>query len=97
MGWASGGCCLPNSFVRLGDLVNFSSFGLSVVTAKANPLVVPNQHQLTEGKNHFVILNEEFDLYILYLCIIVLVQKSYQLFCENFLISFRKNINHVLL
>lgn len=51
MGQASGGCCPPNLFVRFGDFVNFSSSGSSVVTAEANPLVVPNQHQLTEGKN----------------------------------------------
>ena len=54
-----------------GDLVNFSSFELSTVTSKANPFVVPSQHQLTEEKKHFVILNEEFDLYLLHPCVIV--------------------------
>lgn len=39
--------------MTFGDLVNFSSFGLSMVTAEANPLVVPNQHQLTKEKKTF--------------------------------------------
>lgn len=90
--------------MRFGDFVNFSSFGLSMVTAEADPFVLLNQHQLTGEKKHFVILNEKFDLYILYPCVIILVflkivfiKKFYQLFCGNFLISFRPNINHILL
>ena len=42
-----------------------------MVAAEADPLLVLNQHQLTEEKKHFVILNEEFDLDILHPCAIV--------------------------
>lgn len=33
-----------------------------MAAAEANPLLVLDQHQLTEKKKHFVILSEAFDL-----------------------------------